>query len=148
MTVMEMAKEISKTSGLPLYIHLGQLWPMPEGSEDLVDPDTIIPQVVDLMTEATLAHPFTRHPGGFVDTQGNLHPMVRVALDKGIKVMSVMGRISVSTWRVRFWMLVLFPIRLGRTCMATTRRFQIQTTSRRRPPLHRRGEIQHDLRYD
>ena len=51
MTVMEMAKEISKTTGLPLYIHLGQLWPMPEGGEDLVDPDTIIPQVVDLMTE-------------------------------------------------------------------------------------------------
>ncbi len=87
MTVMEMAKEISRNSGLPLYIHLGQLWPMPEGGEDLVDPDTIIPQVVDLMTEGdVLAHPFTRHPGGFVDTQGNLHAMVRVALDKGIKV--------------------------------------------------------------
>jgi dihydroorotase len=32
-----------------------------------------------------LAHPFTRHPGGFVDQHGKVHPMVREALARGLK---------------------------------------------------------------
>jgi dihydroorotase len=33
-----------------------------------------------------LAHPFTRHPGGFVDRNGNVHEVIRAALDRGLKV--------------------------------------------------------------
>lgn len=86
LTVIEMAKDISRQSKLPIYIHLGQLWPLPEGG-DVIDPDTVIPDVVKMLTPGDiLAHPFTRHPGGFVDTKGNLHPAVAEALANGIKV--------------------------------------------------------------
>ena len=33
-----------------------------------------------------LAHPFTRHPGGFVDRHGKVHAVVREALDKGLRI--------------------------------------------------------------
>jgi dihydroorotase len=33
-----------------------------------------------------LAHPFTRHPGGFVNREGEVHPVIQAALDKGLKV--------------------------------------------------------------
>jgi dihydroorotase len=33
-----------------------------------------------------LAHPFTRHPGGFVNREGEVHPVIRAALDRGLKV--------------------------------------------------------------
>ncbi len=33
-----------------------------------------------------LAHPFTRHPGGFVDASGKVHPIVREALAKGVLI--------------------------------------------------------------
>lgn len=87
MQVIEMAKDISRQSELPIYIHLGQLWPLPEKGGDEIDPDTVIPEVMKLLTPGDiLAHPFTRHPGGFVDTKGNLHPCVAEALENGIKV--------------------------------------------------------------
>ena len=85
--VIEMAKDISTQSGLPIYIHLGQLWPLPDDPNQEIDPDIVIPEVVKMLAPGDiLAHPFTRHPGGFVDTKGNLHPSVREALDKAIKV--------------------------------------------------------------
>ena len=33
-----------------------------------------------------LAHPFTRHPGGFVNRQGEVHSVIRAAIDAGLKV--------------------------------------------------------------
>jgi dihydroorotase len=33
-----------------------------------------------------LAHPFTRHPGGFVNREGEVHPVIRAALDRGLKI--------------------------------------------------------------
>ena len=33
-----------------------------------------------------LAHPFTRHPGGFVNRKGEVHKVIKAALDKGLKV--------------------------------------------------------------
>lgn len=85
--VMRLAAEIGRQAKIPVYIHFGQLWALPEGGEGRVDPDTILPQVVELMKPGDiLAHPFTRHPGGFVDRNGKLHPIVRAALDRGLKV--------------------------------------------------------------
>jgi dihydroorotase len=85
--VMKLAKQIGTEAELPVYVHLGQLWPLPEKGGDAVDPDTIIPDMVALLGPGDiLAHPFTRHPGGFVGTDGALHPAVRDAIDRGIKV--------------------------------------------------------------
>ena len=85
--VIRLAKDISRQSGLPIYIHLGQLWPLPEAGGAEVDPDSVIPDVLELLTPGDiLAHPFTRHPGGFVNAKGRMHPAVTEALELGIKI--------------------------------------------------------------
>jgi dihydroorotase len=33
-----------------------------------------------------LAHPFSRHPGGFVELNGGVHPLVREAVARGLKI--------------------------------------------------------------
>jgi len=85
--VMELAKQISSAAKLPLYVHLGQLWPMPKQNTHEFLPDDLVARIVDLMEPGdVLAHPFTRHPGGFVDSQGKLHWAIREALAKGVLV--------------------------------------------------------------
>ncbi len=85
--VIAMAKDISRRAGLPIYIHLGQLWPLPEKGGAEVDPDSVLPDILDLLGPVyILAHPFTRHPGGFVNAKGEMHPAVTEALDLGIKI--------------------------------------------------------------
>jgi len=85
--VMRQSAQIASRAGKPLYIHFGQLWPLPEIGANGVDPDTILAQVVPLLKAGDiLAHPFTRHPGGFVDREGRVHAIVREALARGLKV--------------------------------------------------------------
>lgn len=83
--VMQLAARIGKAANLPLYVHFGQLWPLPERGGHGMDPDGILPRMVDLLKPGDiLAHPFTRHPGGFVNQHGQVHPAVRDALDRGL----------------------------------------------------------------
>jgi dihydroorotase len=85
--VMKSAAEIGRQAELPVYLHFGQLWPLPTQGGQPVDPDTILTQVVELMKPGdVLAHPFTRHPGGFVGRNGALHPLVREAVARGLKI--------------------------------------------------------------
>lgn len=85
--VMRQAKEIGRGAGIPIYIHFGQLWSLPEEGAGNIDPDTILPSVVELLDAGDiLAHPFSRHPGGFVDRHGKVHPIVRDALQRGVKI--------------------------------------------------------------
>jgi dihydroorotase len=85
--VIKSAAEIGRRAHLPVYIHFGQLWPLPHQDGKTVDPDTILTQVLDLMKpEDILAHPFSRHPGGFVNKNGGLHPLVREAVARGLKI--------------------------------------------------------------
>ena len=85
--VMEMAAEIGKRAELPVYVHFGQLWGLPESGNNGEDVDTILERVIPLLKEGdVLAHPFTRHPGGFVNREGEVHPVIQAALDKGLKV--------------------------------------------------------------
>lgn len=85
--VIKSAAEIGRRAGLPVYVHFGQLWPLPHQGGVTVDPDSILPQVLDLMKpDDILAHPFTRHPGGFVGKNGALHPLVREAVARGLKI--------------------------------------------------------------
>src|SRR5687767_12722635 len=84
--VIRLAAEIGKQANLPVYIHFGQLWELPESGANGVDPDTILEQVVPLLKPGDiLAHPFTRHPGGFVNRQGKVHPIVNEALARGLR---------------------------------------------------------------
>src|SRR5256714_12627730 len=84
--VMRLSAEIAREAQLPLYIHFGQLWELPASGANGVDPDTILEQVVPLLKPGdVLAHPFTRHPGGFVNREGKVHPIVKEALARGLK---------------------------------------------------------------
>ena len=84
--VIKIGKQIARGAGLPLYIHLGQLWPMQDGVT--IDPDEVVRELVPLMDPGDiLAHPFTRHPGGFISAEtGEVHPVVWAALERGVTV--------------------------------------------------------------
>lgn len=85
--VMRQSAQIAAQARMPLYIHFGQLWPLPDAGGSAVDADAILADVVPLLKAGDiLAHPFTRHPGGFVNRQGRVHGIVREALDRGLKV--------------------------------------------------------------
>lgn len=81
--VIKIGKHISKEAGLPIYIHLGQLWPTKD-SAPIPDADELIRELVPLMEPGDiLAHPFTRHPGGFVSSTGEIHPILLEAVNTG-----------------------------------------------------------------
>jgi dihydroorotase len=87
MEVIKVGKQISRETGLPLYIHLGQLWPTAD-SAPIPDADELIRELVPLMEEGDMmAHPFTRHPGGFVNAEGKIHPIILEAVNtRGVRV--------------------------------------------------------------
>jgi dihydroorotase len=84
--VIKLGKRIAAETGLPLYIHLGQLWPTKDSAT--IDPDEVVRALVPLMEKGdVLAHPFTRHPGGFISAEtGEVHPVVWAALERGVTV--------------------------------------------------------------
>jgi dihydroorotase len=85
--VIRQAADIGAQAKLPIYIHFGQLWPLPADGDNGIDADTILAQVVPLLKKGDiLAHPFTRHPGGFVDRKGKVHAIVQEAISKGLKI--------------------------------------------------------------
>jgi dihydroorotase len=85
--VIEMAARIGREADLPVYVHFGQLWGLPDSGANGEDADTILERVVPLLRPGdVLAHPFTRHPGGFVNRDGEVHRVIRAALDRGLKV--------------------------------------------------------------
>ena len=85
--VIELAAEIGRQTDLPVYVHFGQLWGLPESGANGEDVDTILERVIPLLREGDiLAHPFTRHPGGFVNTAGEVHKVIDAALERGLKI--------------------------------------------------------------
>ena len=84
--VIKIGKVIAREAGLPLYIHLGQLWPEADGVT--IPPDEVVEALIPIMEPGDiLAHPFTRHPGGFISTvTGEVHPVVWAALERGVTV--------------------------------------------------------------
>jgi dihydroorotase len=85
MASLKLAKQAGHELGLPVYIHLGTLWPEQQGAA--VDPAKIIDEVVPLLDAGDiLAHPFTRFPSGFVAPDGRVHPLIREALAKGVRI--------------------------------------------------------------
>lgn len=85
MDSMKLAKEASRELKLPVYIHLGTLWPEADGVK--VDSGKIIDEVVPLLDAGDiLAHPFTKFPSGFVADDGSIHPLVKEVLAKGVRL--------------------------------------------------------------
>jgi dihydroorotase len=85
--VLQMSAEIGRKTNLPVYVHFGQLWGLPKSGANGEDADTILDRVIpELRAGDILAHPFTRHPGGFVNREGKVHEVIKAALAKGLKV--------------------------------------------------------------
>ena len=85
--VLQMSAEIGRKTNLPLYVHFGQLWGLPRSGANGEDADTILERVIpELRPGDILAHPFTRHPGGFVNREGQVHEVIQAALARGLKV--------------------------------------------------------------
>ena len=84
--VVKLGQRIAREAGVVLYIHLGQLWPTADNA--IIDADDYVRELVPLMGEGdVLAHPFTRHPGGFVSGEtGEVHPVIWEALERGVVV--------------------------------------------------------------
>ena len=56
--VIEMAAEIGRRADLPVYVHFGQLWGLPESGTNGEDVDTILERVIPLLRSGDiLAHP-------------------------------------------------------------------------------------------
>jgi dihydroorotase len=82
--VLRCAKEQSRGARVPVYVHLGRLWPEAEGHRG--DPDAILGDVLPLLDPGDiLAHPFTRHAGAFVSSTGEIHPLVFEAQKRGVR---------------------------------------------------------------
>ena len=84
--VVKLGEQIARGAGVPLYIHLGQLWPVADSA--VVDADEVVRALLPIMQPGdVLAHPFTRHPGGFISAEtGEVHPLVWAALERGVTV--------------------------------------------------------------
>lgn len=85
--VIRLGQEIATATNLPLYIHLGQLWPT-DDSGRIPDAEELIRELMPIMRAGdVLAHPFTRHPGGFISETGEIHPVLLEAVhERGILV--------------------------------------------------------------
>jgi dihydroorotase len=85
LAVLKKSKEIARAAQVSTYVHLGTLWPVRDGVT--VDPQALLGEILPLMDAGDiLAHPFTRHPSGFTDSNGKVHPLVHEALDKGVSI--------------------------------------------------------------
>lgn len=85
MKSLKLAKQASRELGIPVYIHLGTLWPVVNGVE--IDAKVVLEELGPLLDEGDiLAHPFTRHPSGFVSSTGEVHPVVIRALERGVRI--------------------------------------------------------------
>ncbi len=84
--VIELGRRIARGAGIPLYIHLGQLWPVADKAT--IDADEVVRALLPIMQPGdVLAHPFTRHPGGFISAEtGEVHPLVWAALERGVTI--------------------------------------------------------------
>ena len=61
------------------------MWPLPKGAK--VKPSTVIDELGPLLDEGDiLAHPFTKHPSGFLSSAGEVHPIIFKALERGVRI--------------------------------------------------------------
>jgi dihydroorotase len=82
---LRLGKQASREAGVPVYVHLGQLWADEAGTR--IDPDDVLRDVLPLLDPGDiLAHPFTKHPGAFVSKDGQVHPLIFEAMKLGARI--------------------------------------------------------------
>ena len=81
--VLKMAVEAGEETGLPLYVHTGELFPVDEESRP--DPASVLEQVVPALNPGTtLAHVYSTMPDGIMGPVGEVPRIVHEALERGI----------------------------------------------------------------
>ena len=116
--VIKLGKRISSELGVPLYIHLGQIWPVKDGAT--IDPDEVVRALMPLMEPGdVLAHPFTRirvvssprRPARSIRRWAALERGVTVDVGHGSHFSFEMARRTIAAG--------IRPMRWAPTCMAT-----------------------------
>jgi dihydroorotase len=83
--VLALARQVGDATGVPLYVHTGQL--IDPGDHPLPPPDSVLPRALELLRPGdVLCHCFTKEAGGIVRTDGTVHPEVLAALDRGVRL--------------------------------------------------------------
>ena len=81
--VLEMAVDAGNRTGLPLYVHTGELFPVAEATRP--DPASVLKSVVPLLRAgATLAHIYSTMPDGIMGGATEIPKFVFEALERGI----------------------------------------------------------------
>ncbi len=81
--VLEMSVEAGERTGLPLYVHTGELFPVAEATRP--EPDSVLKRVVKLLRPGdTLAHVYSAMPDGIMGRSAEVPAIVFEARDRGI----------------------------------------------------------------
>ena len=71
---LELAIEAAREAGVPVYMHLGHLFPIARGKK--VDPIKLVREATAMLDAGDImAHPFSRDPGAFVMGNGKVNPV-------------------------------------------------------------------------
>jgi dihydroorotase len=82
-TVLQAARDSSDQTGLPLYCHTGELFPVVE--ERRPDPNTVLDFVIPFMRAGdTMAHVYSHRPDGIMGRRDKVPASVFAAMAKGI----------------------------------------------------------------
>ena len=82
---LKLAKEASRATKVPVYVHLGRLWAEADGTR--IDPDVLVPEMVPVLDPGdVIAHPFTKNTGAFVSREGKVHPLIFEAVRRGVRI--------------------------------------------------------------
>ncbi len=81
--MLRMAREAGDLTGLPLYVHTGELWPVDERNRP--DPDSVLDDVLALVRPGDiLAHVYSAKPDGILGRRCEPSPRFLAALSSGI----------------------------------------------------------------
>jgi dihydroorotase len=82
-TVLQAARDTGDQTGLPLYCHTGELFPVVE--ERRPDPDTVLDFVIPFMRPGdTMAHIYSHRPDGIMGRRDKVPANVFAAIERGI----------------------------------------------------------------
>ncbi len=81
--VLEMAVEAGIETGLPLYVHTGELFPVDESNRP--DPAAVLERVIPILRPGTtLAHVYSTMPDGIMGVGAEVPATVHAALERGL----------------------------------------------------------------
>ncbi len=82
--VLAMAAEAGRATGLPLYVHTGELFPVVEAKRPA--PRSVLGEFLPLLKAGdVLAHVYSNMPDGICGEDGTVPEVLRAALDKGVR---------------------------------------------------------------